>query len=361
MVFNPHPIITMFRKIRLGLLISSLSGMIIFYFMYFSEYGKSPILTEDFSYLAMAIVAAIIVGLCLSIASSLLNKGLPWNSKLSARLLAGLISNIIISIACLAMILMIYLTLTSFEGGIKELWLQSPDLISKVGIITLLSVLIYTVFDFALHSYNRYTYAHIETAQKQREYLELQFDVLKSQLSPHYLFNCLNTISALIFRDEQKAEDFIRRLASTYKYILDNSRKKYVHLKDELEFVKSYNYLLQVRFESNLKLDINIPDNILDSKIPPITLQMLVENAVKHNVISKSTPLNIYMSAIDNTAIKIANTKTEAPHNVDSFHVGLSNIQHRYKYLTKDKIRIENNDKYIVTLPVVKNKKHREE
>lgn len=347
----------MLRKFRLGFLIASLCGLIIFYFIYYSEFGQAPIMNEDYKYLILAVLSANLLGLSLTLTSNGLNRLLSWNTQVSSRLLVGLLANICVSITLLVVLLSTYLLIINFEGGINELWLQWPDVISKVGIVILLAVFIYTVFDFALFSYNRYTYSTIENAQKQREYLELQFDVLKSQLSPHYLFNCLNTISSLLFRDPALAEDFIRRLAGTYKYILENSKKKFVLLKDELEFVKSYNYLLQVRFESHLKLDINIPENIMTSKIPPITLQMLVENAVKHNVISKDHPLQIYMSAVDNTAIRVANTKTEQPKHVSSFHVGLSNIQHRYKYLTKEKIRVEDHDKFMVQLPVIKNQK----
>lgn len=346
-------IVSVLKKIWLNLLVATLSGSAIFYFLYYSETGYLPQISENYLLLIFSIVTVNMTGLVLYQFNQLLNRVLSWQKHLSARLAAGLVGSLVLTLIIVWLAVIIWLLLTGTNGSI---WEQNPDLASKIIVITIISILIYSVFNFALFSYNQYTFAHIESEKTNRKYLELQFDLLKSQLSPHYLFNCLNTISSLVFKDTDLAEDFIRRLAGTYHYILQNNKKKYVTLKDEVEFVKSYNYLLQVRFENHLQLEINLPPNIMDSRIPPITLQMLVENAVKHNVISKENPMSIYISATDNINIKVANTKSSSPKNVNSFNVGLTNIQSRYSYLTNDKVKIEDGDKYIVTLPVVKYK-----
>ena len=228
----------------------------------------------------------------------------------------------------------------------------------KILIITFIGVLINSIIDFALYSYNQYAIVQIDAAKAARRQLKLQFEALRSQLSPHYLFNSLNTISSLIFKDPDLAEDFIRRLASTYQYILNNNHKQFVTLAEEVEFVKSYDYLLKVRFENNLQLEINLPPNIMDSKIPPLTMQMLVENAVKHNVITKDQPLSIYIHAIDNTDIKITNTKTHAPSDISSFNIGLENIKKRYSYFTNKTVEIEDTQKFSVKLPVISTNLH---
>ncbi|MEM9300459.1 MAG: histidine kinase, partial [Bacteroidota bacterium] len=101
------------------------------------------------------------------------------------------------------------------------------------------------------------------------------------------------------------------------------------------------------------KIEINLPPNVMDSQMPPLTLQMLVENAVKHNIITNEKPLSIYIHAIDNTDIKVTNTKTETPRNVSSFQVGLDNIQKRYKYFTDKKIKVDDSGKFTVQLPVI--------
>ena len=142
-------------------------------------------------------------------------------------------------------------------------------------------------------------------------------------------------------------------MADTFRYVINNQKRRLVSLSEELDFVKSYYYLMQVRYQENLKLDINIPSRLLESQVPPLAIQMLIENAVKHNEISKAQPLFIYISAQDNTLINVSSTKTVAS-NVQSLNVGLSNIQNRYKFFTKEKIIIKDIDKFVVQLPVIK-------
>ncbi|MEQ8476753.1 histidine kinase [Fulvivirga sp.] len=344
------------RKLWLGIGISSFIGITYFIYLYYSEKGLFPSLEGHLGYFALCALTTNIIGLALYYSDRILNKLVSWSQNLSGRFFLGFIINTLIAFLILGAIGVIFLKIDSPQLAFNEYTTVHYDVTAKLLILTIIGILIYTVINFALYSYHQYNVVHIESAKNQRKQLELQFEALKSQLSPHYLFNCLNTISSLIFKDPHLAEDFIRRLASTYQYILNNNAKRFVTLQQEIEFVKSYNYLLQVRFENNLKLDINLPPNIMDSKIPPLTLQMLVENAVKHNVISKDKPLSIYISAIDNTDISITNTKTEKPLHVHSMHVGLENIIKRYQFFTTRNIRIDDAHKYTVMLPVIQNK-----
>jgi len=182
--------------------------------------------------------------------------------------------------------------------------------------------------------------------------LELQFEALKSQLSPHYLFNCLNTISSLVHRDPKLTESFIRRLAQTYQYILNTKNRKLVKLAEEIEFVKAYNYLLRVRFEEALKINIDLPEELLASDVPPLTLQILVENAVKHNVISEESPLEISIKA-DPQTVTVSNNLTRRADVENSFKVGLENIKKRYEFFTEIPVRVVNNELFEVQLPVL--------
>lgn len=342
------------RKFWLGFVISTIVGFIYFLYLFYSEEGYLPMITKNYHYLLASIVTANIIAILLYKTDSLLNKRLPWQENLSARLVIGLIKNLAISIGVIFLSGSVLVAI-EFDGfDFDFLWVLYSDTTIKLIIITLMAAILYTLIYFALFSYNQYAVVHIDAVKNQRKQLKLQFDALKSQLSPHYLFNSLNTISSLIFKDPYMAEDFIRRLASTYQYILDNNQRRFVTLQEEVEFVKSYNYLLKVRFENNLHLDINLPQNIMQSKMPPLTLQMLVENAVKHNVISKDQPMNIYISAIDNTDIKVTNTKTKVPAHVSSFHVGLENIKKRYSFFTDKAIKIEDSSRFTVKLPVIK-------
>jgi LytS/YehU family sensor histidine kinase len=231
--------------------------------------------------------------------------------------------------------------------------LKDPDLTWKVVILFMLFIFIYNIIYALLYSYQHYAIAQIEHLQNERKQLELQFEALKGQISPHYLFNSLNTISSLIFKDVQSAEQFIRRLAQTYQYILSTQNKKYVTLSEELDFVQSYYYLLRIRFQQQLTVEINIPGKILSTKIPPLTLQMLVENAVKHNTLAGDKKLFIYITAEDNSYVKVMNTKTSATDGIDSFKIGLENIRKRYRYFTDKQIMIKNDEKFMVSLPVI--------
>jgi LytS/YehU family sensor histidine kinase len=205
-----------------------------------------------------------------------------------------------------------------------------------------------------LYSYQQYAVAQLEHLQQDRKQTELQFEALKSQLSPHYLFNSLNTISSLIYKDTPSGEQFVRRLAQTYQYILSTQHRRYVTLQEEIDFVQSYYYLLRIRFQQQLSLEVNLPNSVLRSRIPPLTLQILVENAVKHNVLhQQDQKLFIYISAQDNTYLRIINTKVQSNAAVHSFRLGLDNIRKRYEFFTDRKIIIRDDEKFTVALPVL--------
>ena len=342
------------RKFWLGFGLSSVVGIIYFLYLFYSEEGYLPMVTKNYPYLLASVLTANLITWLIYKTDHFLNKVLSWHANPSARMVLGIAKNLIIAIGIM---LLAGAALLTLETGIFQVdFSQSlySDTTIKLIIITAIAAVLYSLIYFALYSYNAYAVVHIDAAKNKRNQLKLQFDALKSQLSPHYLFNSLNTISSLVFKDPDLAEDFIRRLASTYQYILENNARQFVTLEEEVEFVKAYNYLLKVRFENNLHLEINLPPNIMQSKMPPLTLQMLVENAVKHNIISKDQPLNIYISAIDNTDIKVTNTKSKAPANISSFHVGLDNIQKRYSFFTDKAVKIEDSSRFTVKLPVIK-------
>jgi two-component system LytT family sensor kinase len=109
-----------------------------------------------------------------------------------------------------------------------------------------------------------------------------------------------------------------------------------------------------VRYEEGLNLEINIPDQLLNYRVPPLTVQILVENAIKHNVFSKDRPLNIYLGVIDNTGLKVVNNKTQPPETVKSTHIGLKNIEKRYSFFTNHKIKIIDSQDFEVNVPIIK-------
>lgn len=275
------------------IILATCIGILYFIYLYYSEEGIVPFMLAEFKYLAASVLIANFVSFCLYLSDDNLNQLISWKRLPALRFVTGFVLNGVIAIGLSTVVTGLVIALFSDNYDFVGLWEIHQDMAIKLGIITLIGVFIYSVVYFLLYSYNQYAVVQIDSVKKERKQLSLQFEALKSQLSPHYLFNCMNTISSLIFKDPDHAEDFIRRLVLTYQYILTTNKCKFVTLAEEIEFVKSYNYLLKVRFENNLRLDIDLPPSILNTKIPPLTLQILVENAVKHNMISKQKPLEV--------------------------------------------------------------------
>jgi sensor histidine kinase YesM len=319
-------------------------GILLFLFIYYSENGLvAPVSTTWKRYLLL-IALTNSIGLLLLSTDRILNKLIDWKAYFMLRFLVGLIANFIV--------MTLFLSLTG-----KYLFSLTAEELLKLIIVFVIVVFIYEIFYGLFYSYYHYAVIQAEQLRSDRWQLELQFESLKSQISPHYLFNCLNTVSSLLFKDTRVAEEFIRRMADTFRYVLSHQKQRLVSLREELEFVKSYYFLLQVRYEYHLQLEVNIPQNIMDSMVPPMTLQLLVENAVKHNKISKDKPLLVYIGAQDNTHLVVTNTKTEASSRVVSFKVGLENIHQRYGFFTSEKVVVKDGEKFQIQLPVLKKDK----
>jgi sensor histidine kinase YesM len=174
--------------------------------------------------------------------------------------------------------------------------------------------------------------------QLKQTHLQANLNSLKQQLSPHFLFNTLNTLSSLT--KEQQVKDYVDQLANVYRYLLDHQKKDIVDLTTELAFTTSYLYILQTRLDSALEIKMQIGADIVQYKIPPLTLQLLVENAIKHNVASASKPLKIYIGIHDDHLVVINNLQPKASVEASS-GIGLTNINQRYQLLFNREIKIE--------------------
>jgi sensor histidine kinase YesM len=193
----------------------------------------------------------------------------------------------------------------------------------------------------------------IESERLKKEQISARYEALKSQVNPHFLFNSLNVLSSLVHRDADLAERFIRQLSDVYRYILDSREKETVPVSEELKTLRAYLFLMDIRFGAALQVDISIPEN-LRGQIAPLTLQMLVENALKHNEISKANPLHIEIGIEDNTWVVVRNNLS--PKNIlpDSTGIGLANIQARYQMLSGKTILITDHDGFFtVKVPIL--------
>jgi two-component system, LytTR family, sensor kinase len=194
----------------------------------------------------------------------------------------------------------------------------------------------------------------IQAEVYKRESLVAQLDVLKNQVNPHFLFNGLNTLSSLISENPVAAEEFVNEFSKVYRYMLQINTGELCTLRDELQFIRSYYMLLQARFSEGLELKIDVPESSTSLYVPPLTLQLLVENAVKHNAVSRSSPLTITIDITGTGHLRVINNLQPKLRKPVSSGIGLKNIQSKYRLLGATEPLISNTPPFFsVELPLL--------
>ena len=199
------------------------------------------------------------------------------------------------------------------------------------------------------------TQANTRLIELQKENLQSQFEVLKQQVNPHFLFNSLNVLLSLIKTDSDLAESFTEKLSKVYRYVLENKEKDIVPLGTELEFINSYVFLLNIRFTGKIIVRIQTGDDKNGRMILPMALQILIENAIKHNAFSKTNPLRIDISVDKDDFLAVKNNIQARENHIQSTGIGLTNIRNRYK-LISDRIPVfeKTETEYIARIPLIK-------
>jgi sensor histidine kinase YesM len=191
----------------------------------------------------------------------------------------------------------------------------------------------------------------INAERLKQENITSKYESLKNQVNPHFLFNSLNALSGLVYEDQAKAVSFIRKLSDVYRYVLIHKEQELVSLQDELKFMENYTYLQKIRFDDNLIVNIH-HDQEVTGWVPPLAIQLLVENAIKHNTVSEAHPLTVDIT-ISKEKIVVSNTIREKL-SKDSTGIGLQNIKDRYRYLSDQLVTIENDGHiFKMTLPML--------
>ncbi|MCB0805205.1 MAG: histidine kinase [Bacteroidales bacterium] len=352
-----------------SIIISTFTGLALFFYIWIGETGSWPILQKHWFDVFLAVVVANVVGLCLLRMNPLLDRYVPWNRNTGIRFLVETVSGFSVLAVLLIVIRYAYIEpyFPPVEGEPQES--RFTDSITKIAILSPVIIYLYSLVNFSVFSVNQYSHLQIQSIKTERTQLKLQFEALKNQLSPHFLFNALNTISSLIYRDIKQADSFIRQLAHTYAYILKTDEHQLVLVGHELDMVNDYFEMQKTRFGNSIHLKINMDEDLKKSFIPPLTFQMLVENALKHNQIKENNHLTIEIIAdeksnyieVNNNIIvkpellKIGNNLIERPKENGSHKIGLSNIRQRYGYFTGKRVEIMINNKFTVKLPVIRN------
>jgi two-component system, LytTR family, sensor kinase len=194
-----------------------------------------------------------------------------------------------------------------------------------------------------------------EKEMLKRENLHASLNALKTQVNPHFLFNNLNTLSSVIPENPQQAVDFVQQLSKVYRHILEVRDEPSILLKEELDVLKAYAFLLQTRFGDNLDVNIDVPEEKLKRKIVPLSLQILMENAIKHNIVSSDKPLRIDVYT-ENGRLIVSNNLQKKNQVNESTGIGLDNIRNRYKLLGNGKVEVtENDSNFTVSIPLIAN------
>ena len=267
--------------------------------------------------------------------------------------------------------------------AIKWISLIVTSFVSVVALYTeyynvalVFSFIILTIYE-VFYIFNKWEKAELDSEQLKNEDVKHQLDSLKNQVNPHFLFNSLNSLSSLIEEDSEKAKTFIEELAQVYRYLLKSNEHELTTLGKELAFIEAYAFLLKTRFGEGFHLKVDIAEQNKSALIPPLTLQLLVENAVKHNIIAASKPLNVCI--FDNYATKSDSEKQEHTNGtsrnnreekrqflvvtnnlqqkkapVASNQLGLKNIIKKYELLGQVDVKVEQTAKaFQVILPLI--------
>ncbi|WP_299529529.1 sensor histidine kinase [Ulvibacterium sp.] len=249
--------------------------------------------------------------------------------------------------------------LVDFLGGTLLSQIHGVNyIVSLSRLKVLLPIILITIMSMAIYEaiyYNvRLKKSVREEEHSKRLLVQAQLDALLNQAQPHFFFNTLNTLRDIIDQNSKEdAKEFVDKLSDMYRFLLEAGNENLIPLKKELRFAKAYIHIQSERFGDNLKLNWNIPQSSLHKMIVPMSLQLLLENAIKHNVISKARPLTVYVTVGDNKLVvdnKIQPKSTQLP----STKVGLANIEKRYTLIAGKSVEVQNDgNRFVVSLPLV--------
>lgn len=270
-----------------------------------------------------------------------------WSLRLAIELgISSITASLIISFWVMLMYVF-YLTNT-LHGDLQ------PSLVYSQNILVALIVNTIFVLGFeANYLVRQWRESLIETEKLRRINAESQFSALKNQINPHFLFNSLNALAHLISTDPEKAQVFIGKFSWIYRYVLQVRDKSMVSLREEEEFLSSYIFLQTLRFEKNLRINMDIPEPYKDYYLPPLSLQLIIENALKHNEISTSRPMDITIS-VKEDSLEISNTYQPRHSREESTGFGIDHLRKRYSYISDRKPEfVISNGLYIAKVPLI--------
>jgi two-component system, LytTR family, sensor kinase len=228
-----------------------------------------------------------------------------------------------------------------------------PEMKAIVHLLYFMLIIVMNLVYFGITYVFNWKNDLIKLANAQRAEALVKYDVLRNQLNPHFLFNALTSVNSLIHDHPDLATDFLQQLSKVYRYVLHNKEKETVSVSTELTFIKNYTGLLKLRFAEAIEFNIDVNEGAKEKEIVPVTLQILIENAVKHNIVSTAHPLKISITEKD-SFLRVQNNINRKSSVESSNHQGMANLRSLYQYLTSTPIEIiEQNEIYLVKIPLI--------
>ncbi len=324
--------------------------LIVILYNHFSGYhilsGFEYFLFRLFRGLSLSLVAGFLMAYPNLWVIYFLNHVAPWSSKTIRRIVFQLGFSV-------AVALVVSVTFTLFANIITP---YSEDLngvlISNALIFSTVNILVMSILEGWIF-FRQHKQAEQMAKNLQEELSQIKFEVLKSQINPHFMFNSLNVLSGLINKDTGKAQQFIDEFSHIYRYVLETIEQPVTTLDKELDFMRSYLFLQQIRYGDFLSYTVSIPSHLLKYFLPPLSLQVVLENAIKHNVINETKPLTIEVFSQGNFLIVKNNLQPKISMG-HSTGLGLKNLTRRYAMISADKpvFSVETND-YLAKLPLI--------
>jgi len=321
------------------------------------EYDDMLLFTRDF-FLYSIVSVIITVSISLTVLSILiwLQKKYPWNKGIMKRLFLEIILTYPVAIGMILFFSLITYPLLNLPNvsSVKESLLNG-SIVSFVmnSVLVAISEGIF-FFDQWKYSLVEQEKLKAEKEKLEKENMEIQYETLKNQVNPHFLFNSLNVLSSLIQTDPSKAEEFVDEFASVYRYVLEVKDKSLVTVQEELEFIRSYLFLQKIRFDKSLNVRIDIPDSVMLDFIPPLALQIVLENTIKHNLITRDSPLCVEIF-LENSEIVVRNNLQPRSDRTDSTGIGINNIRARYSLFHKTTPQfLQDNQHFYARLPLIR-------
>lgn len=276
-----------------------------------------------------------------------LNQQLPWTQSSLKRILYQLLLSGIYTLLCVN--LTYYLFKTSFTDTAPDS--QQLILLNIYGTFVIIPV--FSMY-FGIYFLTKWKKATIEAEELKKEHMRTELLALKNHIDPHFLFNNLNILSSLIQPENEDAQHFLEKFSDVYRYVLRSKEAEVIKLSVELDFLEAYLFLVKKRFSGQVHIDMQLQHATDNKYIPPLSLQMLVENALKHNKFSMKKPLNIKIYIEDNYLVVSNNVRPLAESGKGETGSGLYNIRKRYALISDTEPIIDNGDEFfVVKLPLL--------